>query len=153
MLPSSASISVASKEQLRPLRLAIVCAEPPAVREPEATFGLQDKNKHLQAGEPQANGALRFACEIGVRRHPQTGAPDFAGPYVHGPLGERFLYLSLQDLRTGSWIRRIKVMLAGISWELIEAASALPDVWLAARVIGTQGARARFEGDGWKAQP
>ncbi len=87
-----------------------------------------------------------------MRRHPQTGEPDFGGAYVHGKLGERFLYLSLLDLRTGAWARRIKVMLAGIGWELIDAVEAAPERGLAARVVGIKGARAQLEGEGWHAE-
>jgi hypothetical protein len=136
----------------RGISLALTCAEPPDAREPEATFGLQGAHNNLLAGEPQPDGALRFACEVMVRRHPQTGEPDFAGSYVHGKLSERFLYLSLLNLRTGTWIRRIKVMLAGIGWELIDAVEAAPEGSLAARVVGIKGARAQLEGEGWHAE-
>lgn len=133
----------------RVVRVVLTCAAPPAAQEPIATFGLQDKRQQVHAGEPQPDGALRFACELTVRPHPQTGAPDFAGPFVHGKLGERFLYLSLMDLRSGVWIRRMKVMLTGIGWELIEAVAPAPSVALVARVDGLSGARAQFEGEGW----
>ncbi len=137
---------MASSEQPQTLRLALTCAEPPAANEPEATFGLQDARKNLLAGEPQPDGALRFACELSVRRHPKMGAPDFTGPYVHGKLGERFLYLSLLDLRTGAWTRRMKVLLTDIGWDMIEAA--VPGAMLSARVGGMRTARAQFE-SGW----
>jgi hypothetical protein len=143
---------VASSGQARTLRLAVTCVEPPDAHEPETTFGLQDAHSHLLAGEPQPDGALRFACELTVRRHPHTGEPDFAGPYVHGKLGERFLYLSLLDVHTGAWVRRIKVILAGIGWELVDVIEAAPAGSLAARVVGINGARAQFEGEGWRAE-
>lgn len=140
---------MASKEQPQTLRVALTCADPPEAVEPQATFGLQDKGQQVHAGEPQPDGALRFTCELSVRRHPQTGAPDFAGPFVHGKLGERFLYLSLMNLRTGTWVRRMKVLLTGIGWDLIEAAAA-PGATLAARVEGMRSTRAQLLGDGWR---
>ena len=105
------------------LRIRLVCdTRPPERRDGVATeFGLQDKARALLPGTIQADGSLRFDCEIGVE--PGTGHEELqlSGPFVHGKPGERFLYLGWRP-RNGAvddWIRRWKISLNGISAALI----------------------------------
>ena len=54
--------------------------------------------------------------------------PDFAGPFVQGPSGERFVYLDIGTCagQTNTpWSRRLKIPLSGITWDLIEAGGVL----------------------------
>src|SRR3954469_25527388 len=104
------------------IRLQITCAAPPpATHAGEPTeFGLQDKQQTLHVGTLLPDGALLFACEVAVKQHAATGVPDFGGPFVHGPAGERFLYLGWRPLG-GAWIKRFKIPLAPISWEQLAA--------------------------------
>src|SRR4051794_30308314 len=104
------------------LRLQISCeAPPPSTYNGQPTeFGLQDKQQALHPGALLPDGALRFSCEVTVKPHATTGAPDFGGPFVHGPAGTRFLYLGWRP-PGGVWIRRFKISLERISWEQIAA--------------------------------
>lgn len=112
-------------------------------------FGLQDKTPTLQAGASRADGGLEFTCEITVKAAGE--ALDFAGNYVHGPKGERFLYLSwgIRQETGWFWIRRIKIMLNGITPALVEAAQNRT-LEVTIDVAGS-GARAQFFGTGWAA--
>jgi hypothetical protein len=54
------------------------------------------------------------------------GAWDFRGPYVHGPRGERFIYLTWADLPPGgeaTMFRRAKLHLSCLDPALITAAA------------------------------
>ncbi len=46
---------------------------------------------------------------------------DFRGPYVHGPKGSRFLYLTWGERITGVWqmFRRLKIHLSSISMDTL----------------------------------
>ena len=119
----------------RVVRLRVTCRCPLDALRHGAEFGLQDnsttKDWVLHAGDKQRNGDLHFECEVRIRRQPRTGAPNFLGPFVHGPVTERFLYLSWRPLawRPGSpeaphptWVRRMKIHLREISRALVDSA-------------------------------
>jgi uncharacterized protein DUF5990 len=131
------------------IRLQITCeSPPPATYNGQRTeFGLQDKQQGLHAGVSQPDGALHFACEVAVKLHAKTDAPDFGGPFVHGPTSARFLYLGWRPLG-GAWIRRFKIPLAPISWEQIAAGQAGA---LAAHVSATRSGTVALLGAGWTA--
>jgi hypothetical protein len=76
---------------------------------------LQTKDGH-EAGTPAGRDALAWTTEITVKPGPD-GAPDFAGPAVHGKRGERFFYLSWSSERTGQCerFRRIKIHLRDLT--------------------------------------
>ncbi len=128
------------------LRLELTCVDPPQAT-PELSFGLQDKQLALQLGDLRPDNALTFTCPIRVRPRQADAAPDFAGPFVHGPRGDRFLYLSLRHA-DGHWIKRIKISLGEISWALIEQ-SQLRNVPVRGSVSGAGAARAALLGGGW----
>ncbi|MCO5296624.1 MAG: DUF5990 family protein [Fimbriimonadaceae bacterium] len=52
-----------------------------------------------------------------------AGSPNFLGPYAHGTVSERFLYLCWGVRANGSWIgfRRAKVQLKELPWEVVAA--------------------------------
>src|SRR4051794_28668993 len=118
------------------IRIQIACTEPPpATHNGQSTeFGLHDKKQIVYPGTQQPDGALCFECELAVKPHATSGAPDFGGPFVQGPAGARFLYLGWRPL-SGAWIKRFKIPLAQISWQQIEGAQTSG---LAARISATR---------------
>jgi len=66
---------------------------------------------------------LQFEFSINVKTG-KDGSPDFSGPFVQGPSGERFFYIDIGTYagqENTCWSRRLKVPLSGISWDLINA--------------------------------
>jgi hypothetical protein len=100
--------------QAQKVQLAIECLHPPAELHEgrPVAFGLLDRQGALQAGQPLGGGGLRFSCEAEATVL-ESGA-DWRGAYVHGPRGERFLYLAWREVGAQAWIRRSKIMLADI---------------------------------------
>jgi hypothetical protein len=129
-------------------RLVLVCdhAPPPEHEGRPTEFGLQDAHQVLHPGELLADGSLRFELDAAVRARKDTGTPDFAGRFVHGPRAGRFLYLGWRQIGAPNWIRRYKIPLAGISWEQLAAGP------LSARVSGAQRAATLSLLEGWSAQ-
>lgn len=80
---------------------------------------------------PGDTGAPIWSFEVEVR--PLADGLDFAGPYVHGRKGERFLYLSWGEVGDDgfSMFRRAKLCFA----------DAGPDVLASAAVTGLLGCR------------
>jgi hypothetical protein len=150
------------KEEVVRLRIISLC--PPNPEQYGAAFGLQDNSTTaewvLDSGRVQANGDVHFECECRVRRNPRTDAPNFLGPFVHGPTVQRFLYLSWRpkqwrpgqaDVPCSTWLRRMKVPLGSITWEQIDKAIRL-DAVLEVTVPGTGRNGAPFgsvQGCGW----
>jgi hypothetical protein len=81
---------------------------------------LQDKRGQLHV-HYQPDGRVGFTCEVVVRG--EGDLPDFAGPFVHGTKDERFLYLSwgYPDASGWHWIRRLKIVLTGIPFDLVQS--------------------------------
>ena len=129
------------------LHLLITCdAPPPAIYQGQPTeFGLQDKQQALRTGAALPGGALRFDCELEIKPHAATGAPDFGGAFVHGPASARFLYLGWRP-PGGAWIKRFKIPLAPIGWEQVAAAQAGA---LATRIDTTRSGTVALLGAGW----
>lgn len=131
-----------------PFRLQIICETPPTgtYQGQPAEFGLQDKRQVLHHGASGEDGSLRFTCEITARPRAEAEAPDFAGPFVHGVAGGRFLYLSWRQ-QNGAWIKRLKLPLSAITWDHVEAARSAGA--LEARVSGSGSGTVRLIGAGW----
>ena len=96
-------------------------SEPPSGDGGAVRFGLQDKKGGMHAGVPRDDGLVQFDFEIDVMGT-ENASPDFGGPFVSGPRGERFVYLSWQRLDGAGFMNRIKVRLADIGWPSIRAA-------------------------------
>ena len=117
----------------------IVCEGIPAHRfegcdgRHDIRVALQTKDGHI-AGIPAGPDALAWMTEVALKAGPD-GAPDFAGPAVHGKRGERFFYLSWSSEKHGhrEMFRRIKVHLRDVTSEQIERATTTDGV-LEARV-------------------
>lgn len=73
---------------------------------------------------------LTFTCEVKVKDG-KDGNPDFAGPFVQGPVSERFVYIGIGTFaghRNATHDRRLKVPFRGITphqTELLAADKAL----------------------------
>jgi hypothetical protein len=82
---------------------------------------------------------LHFEFTVGVRDSPKDGLPDFLGPFVQGPAGDRFVYIDIGTYAgqtdTG-WSRRLKIPLRGITWEMVAQAES-SGAALETRVPGT----------------
>jgi hypothetical protein len=111
----------ANSDEERAVRLQVRCVNPPV-----GTFGLQDKERRLSAGQPQPDGALVFACEVRAKRA-ADGTPNFLGEYAHGTPTDRFLYLTLLngDTEQAGIVKRIKVKLGSITWAQVESSEVL----------------------------
>jgi Family of unknown function (DUF5990) len=103
------------------ITLCLICNNPPPAEDQGAAreFGMQDRDETLAPGAPMPDGALRFTCAL-MLRGGRDAPPDFGGAWVHGKRGERFLYLGYRPGPGAAWIRRWKIPLAGISWELLD---------------------------------
>ncbi|MDX1991226.1 MAG: DUF5990 family protein [bacterium] len=137
-----------SDQDTHKITLRMICIHPPEFDNATTYFGLQDKANDLQPGTPRADGALEFTCTLSAAQQPGSGSPNFTGSFAHGTPAERFLYLSLGTNEGGAWnwLRRIKVPLKAITWELVEAAHTRV---LQTTVDGRQAATVKLP-DGWE---
>jgi hypothetical protein len=119
----------AGSEQVVSLRA--ICKSPPDLDRHGAAFGLQDNSSTadwvLHSGKRKPNGDHHFECDVRVRPNARTGEPNFLGDFVHGAADKRFLYLSWrpknwrsgQPESSGPWVRRMKIHLSLITWDLV----------------------------------
>ncbi len=133
------------------VQFRLTCVNPPPQqRDGQPTvFGLQDKQGKLHPGERQPDRSLVFDFDLQAKPG-ADGASNFLGPYAHGSVAERFLYLSYgytNDSGQG-WIRRLKIPLSSIRWEQVERAHANQSTF-EGMVDGTGAARVRLLGGGW----
>jgi hypothetical protein len=118
------------------ITLRIIVHDPPDILDDSnIVLTLEDARKNLHDGVPGEDGSLRFELSVTVRRQKGGTEPDFFGPYVSGPIGQRFIYMNWSKAGPKHFgtVRRIKVPLKSITWELIEQAS---DSGLTARIDG-----------------
>ena len=119
------------------LTLRIILQAPPA----GVDFGLQEgrgNNYKTVQTQRSKSGDLTFTFTVRAKQRPD-GAPTFLGPFTQGPPDERFVYIDIGTLAGQTdtpWNRRLKIPLRGISWELVEQASASSQI-LETRVPGT----------------
>lgn len=82
---------------------------------------------------------LSFEFTVRVKTGPNA-APNFLGHFVHGPTGERFIYIDIGtyagQTETG-WSRRLKIPLRDLSPDMVERVLADPGSLLETRVAGT----------------
>jgi hypothetical protein len=78
------------------------------------TFGLQDKEGHLQLGTLGPDGTVIFELALQVKAG-KSGEPVFLGSFAHGSPKGRFLYLAWAEEK-GILAQRLKLPLGGISW-------------------------------------
>ena len=114
-------MSAAIKPSKPFVRVRLVCEGLPAHRfegcdgRRDIRVELQTKDGH-EAGTPAGRDALAWTTEITVKTGPD-GAPDFAGPAVHGKRGERFFYLSWSSEKAvhRERFRRMKIHLRDVA--------------------------------------
>jgi hypothetical protein len=104
-------------------------------------FGLQKgsgSNYEIIQLQRSSTGDLHFTCMIGTKTG-KDGQPDFNGPFVQGPAGQRFIYIGIGTYagqKETIWSRRLKVPLVGITHSMVNQ---LPDnnKLLSTRIEGT----------------
>jgi hypothetical protein len=121
------------------IRLRIILVAPPE----GVDFGIQEGKGHdyttIQK-QRSKDSDLTFEFTVTIKNNRDDGLPNFLGPLTQGPATSRFIYIDIGKYagQIGScWERRIKVPLAGITWEMIERASANPRLLIEARLPGT----------------
>src|ERR1043166_1997133 len=105
----------------RELNLLIILEKPPA----GIDYGLQeggDNNYKTVQTQRSTGRDLKFQFSVRVREG-KDGQPNFLGPFVQGPTGERFVCLDIGSdagQTNAPWSRRFKVPLRGITWQMID---------------------------------
>jgi len=120
------------------LSLHITLLQPP----PGIDFGLQEgKGSEYKTIQCQRSGKhdLHFEAVIKIKSG-KDGRPDFSGPLVQGPAGERFIYIDIGTYagQTGTdCARRLKIPLKGIDASFLLTFSATPNAIIEANINGT----------------
>ena len=114
------------KNEPTAVTLRIVLKQPTA----GVDFGLQ--NGHGSAYEvvgKQRSKGVDLEFEFTVTAKPgKDHLPNFTGPFVQGPTGERFVYINIGTCagQTNTpWSRRLKIPLSGISWDMLRSGKVL----------------------------
>jgi hypothetical protein len=122
----------------RELTCRIVLQAPPS----GVDFGLQKgRGANYETVQKQRSSGkdLKFEFNVAVRPVTKGTAPDFGGPFVQGPAGQRFVYIDIGTYAgqaDTTWSRRLKIPVAGITWAMIDRASKAPTV-VETRIPGT----------------
>ena len=93
---------------------------------PDVDFGLQ-KGRGVDYETVQTQRSkgqdLHFEFTVRAKQTGKDAPPNFLGPFVQGPTGERFVYIDIGTYagQTGTcWSRRLKIPLRGITWEMLD---------------------------------
>src|SRR5688572_18975864 len=107
------------------VRLRIVLVAPPS----GVDFGIQEgKGSDYKTIQKQRSKEtdLAFEFTVMVKDNPDDGLPNFLGPLTQGSTTGRFIYIDIGKMAGQAscrWERRLKVPLAGVTWDMIEKAS------------------------------
>lgn len=110
---------------------------------PGVDFGIQEgkgNDYRTLAVQRSKVGNLQLDCTIKVKGNRADGLLIFVGPIAQGPPNGRFIYIDIGKSAgqfDSCWQRRIKIPLAGISWEMIDSVVAAPKRFLQATIPGT----------------
>ena len=121
------------------LTFRIVLEMPPA----GVDFALQKgkgSNYEIVQKQRSGNGDLRFEFTARAVTGSRGEGPNLLGPFVQGPVGERFVYVGIGQYagQMGTeWSRRLKVPLSGITEEMIDRALRDSNAVLETQVPGT----------------
>jgi hypothetical protein len=121
------------------LTLRIVLEKPPG----DVDFGLQKgRGSSYETIQKQRfeGKDLTFEVPVRVKAGGKDSTPNFLGPFLQGPVGERFIYIDIGTYagQTGTcWSRRLKVPLRGITWDMIDRSLADSESLLETRLPGT----------------
>jgi len=114
------------KNDLITVKLRVVLKRPPG----NVDFGLQEGHGsayQVVQKKRSIGDDLEFAFTVTVKPS-RNGSPDFAGPFVQGPAGDRFVYVDIGTYAgqtNTEWSRRLKIPLNRISWDLIDSGKVL----------------------------
>ena len=120
------------------LPIRIILERPPT----GVDFGIQkgNGNEYETIQKQRSNNTdLSFEFKISVKEG-QTSLPDFKGPYVQGPLNERFIYIDIGTCAgqiDSVWSRRLKIPLRDISSETVKRLLTDSSFILETKVPGT----------------
>lgn len=123
----------------RELTFRVVLQEPPS----GVDFGLQLGRgaDYTTVQKQRSRGQdLHFEFSVTVMAANNKAAPDFRGPVVQGPAGQRFVYIDIGTCAgqiDTPWSRRLKIPLIGITPVMIDRASVDGRTVLETRVPGT----------------
>ena len=118
--------------------LNIILESPP----PSVEFGLQKGAGTIYETvqkQKSSDGDLYFECKVTVRPNKQ-GVFDFYGPFVQGPVSERFLYIDIGTYagdKNSVWGRRLKIPLYTFPQDLLKKLSKLASPMMETKVPGT----------------
>lgn len=155
-------MAVTTKAAKRPLRIRIEGTSLPGrtfCEHQHVHVGVQCRSEPVDLVPGDSDEAV-FEFDVDVVAI-DDGAWDFRGPYVHGPRGERFVYLTWGDHPPGgefAMFRRAKLHLSCLDPALISAA-AVPGHTLVARLgltdakAGPRCASLRPPDIAWAAEP
>lgn len=121
------------------LSLHIILQKPPA----NVDFGLQkgSGSKYETVQTQRSNSTdLHFYLTIVVKGDRQKDSlPKFSSPFIQGPYPNNFIYLDIGRLagQIGSWERRLKIPLTGVTWEIIDQLKTGSNLILETKVPGT----------------
>jgi Family of unknown function (DUF5990) len=121
------------------LPLRIVLEKPPR----DVDFGLQKgRGSSYETIQKQRFKGKDLTFEFTIRVKPgvKDSPPNFLGPLVQGPSGERFIYIDIGTFAGQTethWSRRLKLPLRDITWDTIDRTLADGDSLLETRVPGT----------------
>ena len=133
-----ANFNINSHKMNKELPIRIILESPPT----GVDFGVQKGkgNQYETILKRRSNkDDLCFEFKILVKE-PQKPLPDFSGPYVHGPLNERFIYINIGTSAgqvNSAWNRRLKIPLRDISFETINLLLADSSFTLETKIPGT----------------
>jgi hypothetical protein len=120
------------------INIRIILENPPA----GIDFGIQ-KGKGIQYEtiQKQRSGKEDLCFELSISvKEGKSSLPDFAGPYVQGPINERFIYIGVgthAGQMDSCWSRRLKIPLRDISLENIKLLLEHSALALETKVPGT----------------
>src|SRR2546426_741737 len=72
-------------------------------------------------------GDLEFEFTVTAKTG-KDDLPNFTGPFVQGPVGERYVYINIGTYagQTNTpWSRRLKIPLIGITWDMLRSGKVL----------------------------
>lgn len=107
------------------LNLHIILQKPPA----GIHFSLQKghgNNFEVVGTQLSDGGDLLFDLTIDVKGAGKSDTPQFGGPFVQGPAGEKFIYIGIGTFAgqpDSPWNRRLKIPLRNISWQMVNEAT------------------------------
>jgi len=94
-------------------------------------FGLQEGHgsRYEVVRKQRSKGVdLEFEFTCNAKTGRKDDRPDFAGPFVQGPVGERYVYINIGTYagQTNTcWSRRLKIPLSGITWDMLHSGKVL----------------------------